>query len=63
VKFREPLLMCDLDGLGYQEIAHHLSVPLGTIRSRISRARGRLRDELKDYARESGFPVDALPAA
>lgn len=62
-KFREPLLMCDLDGLGYQEIAQNLSVPLGTIRSRISRARGRLRDELKDYARESGFPVDALPAA
>ena len=61
--FREPLLMCDLDGLGYQEIAKILSVPLGTIRSRISRARGRLRAELLDYARESGFPVDALPAA
>ena len=44
--FREPLLLCDLDGLSYQEIADKLSVPLGTVRSRISRARCRLRDEL-----------------
>jgi len=61
--FREPLLLCDLDGLSYQEIADKLSVPLGTVRSRISRARCRLRDELHEYARELGFPVQTLPAA
>jgi len=62
-EFREPLLMCDLDGLSYEEISRELSVPLGTVRSRISRARGRLRAELSDYARENGFPVETLPAA
>ena len=61
--FREPLLLCDLDGLGYQEIADKLSVPLGTVRSRISRARGRLRVELHDYARDNGFSTEKLPAA
>ena len=61
--FREPLLMCDLDGLGYQEIAAKLMVPLGTIRSRISRARARLREELHDYARDNGFTIEKMPAA
>lgn len=62
-EYRQPLLMCDLDGLSYQEIAEALSVPIGTVRSRISRARSRLRDELQEYARGLGFPVTASPAA
>ncbi|MGE4618319.1 MAG: sigma-70 family RNA polymerase sigma factor [Planctomycetota bacterium] len=53
--FREPLLLCDLDGLSYQEIAEKLSVPIGTIRSRISRARNRLRQQLHEYATEYGY--------
>jgi RNA polymerase sigma-70 factor, ECF subfamily len=53
--FRIPLLLATLGGLPYQEIAEVLSVPVGTVMSRIHRARTRLRDELKDYARDTGW--------
>jgi len=62
-EFRIPLLMCDLDGLAYHEIAHELQVPLGTVRSRISRARKRLRAELLEYAQSCGFAERELSAA
>ena len=38
-KFRAPLLMCDVEGLEYADIAERLDVPLNTVRSRIRRAR------------------------
>lgn len=38
-KFRAPLLMCDVEGLEYAEIAERLDVPLNTVRTRIRRAR------------------------
>jgi RNA polymerase sigma-70 factor, ECF subfamily len=53
--FRIPLLLATLGGLPYQEIADVLKVPVGTVMSRIHRARTRLRDELKDYARDTGW--------
>jgi RNA polymerase sigma-70 factor, ECF subfamily len=53
--FRIPLLLATLGGLPYQEIAEVLGVPVGTVMSRIHRARTRLRDELKDYARDTGW--------
>jgi len=62
-EFRIPLLMCDLDGMAYHEIARELSVPLGTVRSRISRARKRLRADLQEYAQASGFVRNQLTAA
>lgn len=40
-KFRAPLLMCDVEGLEYAEIAERLDVPLNTVRTRIRRARPR----------------------
>jgi RNA polymerase sigma-70 factor (ECF subfamily) len=43
---REVLLMKDIDGLKYEEIAEILRVPIGTIRSRLHRARLELRDLL-----------------
>jgi RNA polymerase sigma-70 factor (ECF subfamily) len=43
---RELLTLRHLDGLKYQELADRLSVPLGTVMSRLFRARRRLRDEL-----------------
>ena len=58
MEFRESLLLCDLDELSYQEIAERLHIPLGTVRSRIARARSRLRGLLRDYAREEGFRGD-----
>jgi len=45
--FRTALLLCDIDGLSYQNAADALNVPLGTLQSRLARARRRLRDRLK----------------
>lgn len=51
VHFREVLLLCDVEEMSYQEIAETLSIPLGTVMSRLSRARKavgeRLRQELQ----------------
>ena len=44
--FRVPLVLCDLEGLEYEEIAETLQIPLGTVRSRIHRARQRMREAL-----------------
>ena len=43
---RDALLLLAWGGLGYQEIARALGVPVGTVRSRLHRARSRLRDVL-----------------
>lgn len=47
VYFREILLLCDVEEMSYQEIAETLSVPIGTVMSRLSRARKTLRDRLR----------------
>jgi RNA polymerase sigma-70 factor (ECF subfamily) len=47
VYFREVLLLCDVGEMSYQEIAETLSVPIGTVMSRLSRARKTLRDNLR----------------
>ncbi len=44
--FRAPVVMCDVVGLSYAEIAEALGVPVGTVRSRIHRGRARLRERL-----------------
>jgi RNA polymerase sigma-70 factor (ECF subfamily) len=44
--FREAVVMCDVIGLSYEEISEAVSVPLGTVRSRIHRARRLLRERL-----------------
>ena len=44
--FRESVVMCDVIGLSYDEIASAVSVPVGTVRSRIHRGRKMLRESL-----------------
>ena len=44
--FRAALVLCDVVGLPYVEIAEQLGVPVGTVRSRIHRARAQLREKL-----------------
>lgn len=46
VEFREAVVMCDVVGLSYEEIASAVAVPIGTVRSRIHRGRKMLKDLL-----------------
>jgi len=52
--FREALLLVDVQELNYQEVAEVLDVPLGTIKSRVSRARALLREALHGFERVRG---------
>jgi RNA polymerase sigma-70 factor (ECF subfamily) len=51
--FRTLILLVDVEGLTYREAAEALTVPIGTVMSRLSRARGVLRLELARHAPES----------
>jgi len=53
--FRIPLVLSDLEDLGYREIGELLDLPVGTVKSRLHRARRRLQDRLYDYAVERGY--------
>ena len=48
--FREAFVLREMEGLSYQEIADVAGVPVGTVMSRLSRARERLAESLKDLA-------------
>ncbi len=43
LNFREVILLCDLEEMSYQEIGLALSIPIGTVMSRLSRARKAMR--------------------
>ncbi len=45
-EFREAVVLCDIVGLSYEEIADAVMVPVGTVRSRIHRGRRQLRERL-----------------
>jgi RNA polymerase sigma-70 factor (ECF subfamily) len=53
--FRTVVLLCDIEGFTYEEIANMLDVPIGTIRSRLHRGRNLLRVSLMDYASRRGY--------
>jgi len=54
-KMREVFLLCDLDGNSYEETAELVGCPVGTVRSRLHRARHMLLETLLDYAKDRGF--------
>lgn len=56
--FRTVVLLCDVEGFTYEEIANMLDVPIGTIRSRLHRGRNLLRVELQEYADKKGYHND-----
>jgi len=69
--FRAAVVLCDIEGLSYEEIAATLGIKLGTVRSRIHRGRSQLREALEHRApgrrpaREPGSlaePADGAPS-
>ncbi|MGC4023036.1 MAG: sigma-70 family RNA polymerase sigma factor [Cyclobacteriaceae bacterium] len=54
VDFRTVIILCDLEGFKYEEMAKILDIPIGTVRSRLHRARNLLKEKLKSYAKSMG---------
>ncbi|HEY8468757.1 MAG TPA: sigma-70 family RNA polymerase sigma factor [Longimicrobiales bacterium] len=53
--FRDAVVLSDLEGLSYAEIASVLDIPVGTVKSRLFRGRRLLQQELYSYAIEEGY--------
>jgi len=53
--FREIIILCDLEDMKYEEIAEILEIPIGTVRSRLHRARNALKDKIVAYAKTLGY--------
>ena len=54
VEFREVIILRDIEGFSYKEIAGMLGIPSGTVMSRLSRARARLQKDLRNLLNEQG---------
>jgi RNA polymerase sigma factor (sigma-70 family) len=55
VDFRTVIILCDLEGFKYEEMAKILDIPIGTVRSRLHRARNLLKEKLSQYAKTMGY--------
>lgn len=55
VDFRTVIILCDLEGFTYEEMSKILDIPIGTVRSRLHRARNLLKEKLNAYAKEMGY--------
>jgi RNA polymerase sigma-70 factor (ECF subfamily) len=53
--FRTVIILCDLEGFTYEEMAKILDIPIGTVRSRLHRARNLLKEKLQSYASSMGY--------
>jgi RNA polymerase sigma factor (sigma-70 family) len=58
VDFRTVIILCDIEGFTYEEMAKILDIPIGTVRSRLHRARNLLKDKLKNYASTMGYHIE-----
>jgi len=55
VDFRVVILLCDIEGFTYEEISKIVNIPIGTVRSRLHRARNMLKETLRNYAQSLGY--------
>ncbi len=55
VDFRTVIILCDLEGFKYDEMAKILDIPIGTVRSRLHRARNLLKEQLSEYGKKMGY--------
>ncbi|MCB0642287.1 MAG: sigma-70 family RNA polymerase sigma factor [Phaeodactylibacter sp.] len=55
VDFRTVILLCDIEGFTYEEISKIVDIPIGTVRSRLHRARNMLKEQLSAYAKSQGY--------
>ncbi|MHA8087554.1 sigma-70 family RNA polymerase sigma factor [Aquirufa sp. Wall-65K1] len=60
VDFRMIIILCDLEEFSYEEMAKILNIPIGTVRSRLHRARALLKESLATYAKSKGYGADTL---
>ena len=58
--FRMPLLLSDVDGFSYKEIAEMLDIPIGTVMSRLHRGRKAMQKRLYEFAKERGLVDENL---
>lgn len=57
-EFRTVVILCDIEGFTYEEIAEFVDCPIGTVRSRLHRARKLLAASLMEYARQRGYVMN-----
>lgn len=62
VDFRTVIILCDIEGFTYEEMAKILDIPIGTVRSRLHRARNLLKEKLKNYASTMGYKINEIEA-
>ena len=61
--FRIPVLLADVEGFSYKEIAEMLDIPIGTVMSRLHRGRKAMQKRLVDFATERGLVAATSPNA
>jgi RNA polymerase sigma-70 factor (ECF subfamily) len=61
--FRLPVLLADVEGFSYKEIAEMLEIPIGTVMSRLHRGRKAMQKALFEFARARGLVSDPEPTA
>ena len=52
-KFKQVIILRDIQGFSYEEIAEIVNIPLGTVKSRVNRARLKLQEDLKDLMNDT----------
>lgn len=55
IDFKTVIILCDIEGFTYEEIAEFLDIPIGTVRSRLHRARKMLQVKLFEFAKKKGY--------